>query len=96
LTGKHRPDGPEVDSPRREGASKYLDGRGIALLAALDEIAAAARRLSRRSLAWLRAQPTVVAPIASARQPGQLAELPMIEFSSSPPELEQLDATSRQ
>ncbi len=27
------------------------------------------------ALAWLRAQPTVVAPIASARDPEQLAEL---------------------
>ena len=40
LTGKYRDGGAEVDSPRAEGAAAYLDDRGRAVLAALDEIAA--------------------------------------------------------
>ena len=44
------------------------------------------------ALAWLLAQPTVVAPIASARTPEQLAELlPMAELQLLPDELTQLD-----
>ncbi len=40
LTGKYRDGGPEVDSPRAQGALAYLDDRGRAVLAVLDEIAA--------------------------------------------------------
>ena len=76
LTGKYRPDGPAVQSARAEGAQTYLDARGIAVLAALDEIAAAhATSLAAVALAWLLARPAVVAPIASARTPEQLADL---------------------
>ncbi|HEX5810966.1 MAG TPA: aldo/keto reductase, partial [Pseudonocardia sp.] len=76
LTGKYRDGGPEVDSPRAEGALAYLDDRGRAVLAVLDEIAAGHEvAVAAVALAWLAAQPTVVAPIASARNTGQLADL---------------------
>ena len=93
LTGKYRPGGPPVDSPRSKGASGYLDERGIAVLGALDEIAAShGVSVAAVALAWLLAQPTVVAPIASARTPEQLAELlPMAELQLLPDELTQLD-----
>jgi aryl-alcohol dehydrogenase-like predicted oxidoreductase len=96
LTGKYRPDGPEVDSPRASGAREYLDGRGLAVLAALDEIAADRDApVAAVSLAWLAAQPTVGAVIASARNPEQLAELlPMADLELSPDELDRLDAAS--
>jgi aryl-alcohol dehydrogenase-like predicted oxidoreductase len=75
LAGKQRPDS-QHDSPRAGSARAYLDERGIALLAVLDEIAAAHdTTVAAVSLAWLRAQPGVVAAIASARTPEQLAEL---------------------
>ncbi|HEX3781095.1 MAG TPA: aldo/keto reductase [Pseudonocardiaceae bacterium] len=75
LTGKYRP-GVEVDSPRAGGAKQYLDERGLRVLAALDEVAAAHdTTVAAVSLAWLAAQPTVVAPIASARDTEQLADL---------------------
>ncbi|KAF0245389.1 MAG: Aldo/keto [Planctomycetota bacterium] len=75
LTGKYRP-GKPVDSVRSTGASAYLDARGLRVLAALDEIAAAHKTtVAAVALAWLRVQPTVGAPIASARTPAQLAEL---------------------
>jgi aryl-alcohol dehydrogenase-like predicted oxidoreductase len=76
LTGKYRPGGPEVASARAGSASEYLDDRGIAILAVLDEIAAAhGTTVAAVALAWLAAQPGVVAPIASARTPEQLADL---------------------
>jgi len=75
LTGKYR-SGLEVDSPRAAGAGAYLDARGERVLAALDDVAAAhGTSVTAVSLAWLRQQPTVVAPIASARTPDQVEDL---------------------
>ena len=73
LTGKYRP-GAQVESARAGGAAEYLnDPRNVELLSTLDEIAKA-HDVPQASvaLAWLRAQPTVVAPIASARTLEQL------------------------
>ncbi|MEU6776516.1 aldo/keto reductase [Streptomyces sp. NPDC046759] len=76
LTGKYRP-GTTVDSARAGGASKHLDSeRGRQVLTALDEIAAAHDApVATVALAWLAAQPTVTAPIASARTVDQLPAL---------------------
>jgi aryl-alcohol dehydrogenase-like predicted oxidoreductase len=76
LTGKYRSREANAGSPRAEGAVAYLDHRGERVLAALDEIAAAhGGSPAAVSLAWLAAQPTVAAPIASARNLEQLADL---------------------
>ncbi|WP_345763364.1 aldo/keto reductase [Diaminobutyricibacter sp. McL0608] len=75
LTGKYR-DGVTIDSPRAGGAAQYLHDRGRSVLAVLDEIAnARGASVASVALAWLAAQPTVVAPIASARNTQQLADL---------------------
>ena len=76
LTGKYRPGGEEIDSPRAESARAYLDDGGGAVLDRLDELAAAHEvSVAAVALAWLRAQPRVVAPIASARTTEQLAQI---------------------
>jgi aryl-alcohol dehydrogenase-like predicted oxidoreductase len=76
LTGKYRPDGSAGDSPRAEGARAYLDNGGAPVLDALDEVAAARdTTVAAVALAWLRAQPHVVAPIASARTTDQLEQI---------------------
>lgn len=68
LTGKYRPGGEPVDSPRAEGARAYLDERGERMLAALDEIAAAHEtEPAAVALAWLREQDTV---LSRSRAPG--------------------------
>jgi aryl-alcohol dehydrogenase-like predicted oxidoreductase len=92
LTGKYRPNGAAVDSPRAQRAVARLDERGLAVLAALDEVAAAHHATQAAvALAWLLAQPTVVAPIASARTVAQLDELlAFTALSLSPRELEAL------
>ncbi len=97
LTGKYRPGGPPVASPRAAGVAEYLDARGEAVLAALDEVAAAhGTSQAAVALAWLRAQPTVLAPIASATSAEQLAELlASVELALGAGELERLDAASR-
>jgi aryl-alcohol dehydrogenase-like predicted oxidoreductase len=96
LTGKYRPDGPAVDSVRAEGAAKYLDERGRAVLAALDQDAAEHdTTVAATALAWVAAQPTIVAPIASARTVEQLAGLlPMTEIELTADQLRVLDEAS--
>ncbi|WP_445524969.1 aldo/keto reductase [Streptomyces cyslabdanicus] len=76
LTGKYRP-GTTVDSARAQGAAKHLETeRGRNVLAALDEVARAHdAEVATVALAWLAAQPTVAAPIASARTVEQLPAL---------------------
>ncbi|MEU6061053.1 aldo/keto reductase [Streptomyces sp. NPDC047097] len=76
LTGKYRP-GTEVDSARAGGAAKHLESdRGRKVLAALDRVAEAhGAEPATVALAWLAAQPTVAAPIASARTVEQLPAL---------------------
>ncbi|MFF0520215.1 aldo/keto reductase [Actinomadura nitritigenes] len=73
LTGKYRP-GAEVDSPRAGRAGEYLKTeRGRRVLAALDLVAEEqGAPVATVALAWLAAQPTVAAPIASARTLEQL------------------------
>jgi len=97
LTGKYRRDGQQPDSPRAAGVrAKYLNERGFAVLDALEEIAAAHHSsVAAVSLAWLVAQPAVLAPIASATSPEQLHELldsTRLELSAA--EIERLSSAS--
>lgn len=96
LTGKYRP-GAQVDSARAAGAGKHLDtDRGPRVLAALDEVAKArGAEVATVALAWLAAQPTVAAPIASARTVEQLPALLAVgEFELTAAEVSALTAAS--
>jgi aryl-alcohol dehydrogenase-like predicted oxidoreductase len=97
LTGKYRPGGQKGDSPRAEAARAYLDDGGREVLAALDEVAAAHETsVAAVAIAWLRAHPHVVAPIASARTVEQLEEiLPGATLQLTPDEVNRLSATTR-
>ena len=76
LTGKYRPGGELPQSERAEDAAPYLDDRGAAVLDALDTVAARhSVPPAAAALAWLTAQPTVAAAVASARTVEQLHEL---------------------
>jgi aryl-alcohol dehydrogenase-like predicted oxidoreductase len=97
LTGKYRP-GATVDSPRAAGAGRHLESeRGRRVLTVLDEIAASRGvAVASVALAWLAAQPTVAAPIASARVVEQLPALVAgAELRLGDAELARLDAASR-
>ncbi len=97
LSGKYRRDGAEVDSPRAAGVRESsFNERGFAVLDALDEIAAAHDApVAAVALAWLLAQPTVLAPIASATSTEQLAQLlACAELELSPAALDRLSAAS--
>ena len=77
LTGKYRStDADGQGSPRATGAAKYATEDGLRIIDALEEIGNAhGASIAATSLAWLRAQPTVAAPIASASRVEQVADL---------------------
>lgn len=76
LSGKYREPGDLGKSPRGARVKPYLDGKGPAVLAVMDRIAAeTGATLSQIALAWVAAQPGVTAPIASATSVEQLDEL---------------------
>jgi len=94
LTGKYRAGVTEVDSKRAAGAREYANDKNFAVLAAIDEIAKAHNAsLAAIALAWLRAQPTVSAPIASARTVEQVHEIVQI-IDLTADEVEKLNTVS--
>lgn len=76
LTGKYRSEADLGKSVRGGRMSALLQGKGGAVLAAMDEISAeTGASLARIALAWLAAQEGVTAPIASATSIEQLDDL---------------------
>jgi aryl-alcohol dehydrogenase-like predicted oxidoreductase len=76
LTGKYRSEKDFGKSPRGTGMKKYLDARGLRILAALDAAAAERKATPAQvALAWLLARPGITAPIASATSHAQLDEM---------------------
>jgi aryl-alcohol dehydrogenase-like predicted oxidoreductase len=96
LTGKYRSKADLTKSARGKDAAKYLNDRGLSVLAALDEVAAAHDATATRvAIAWLMARPSVTAPIASATSIEQLQELlkaTTLELSAD--EIQELDRAS--
>ena len=94
LTGKYRSEADLGKSPRgARSIPKYLNERGLRILAALDEVAAElGSRPAPVALAWLMAKPTVTAPIASATTPDQVSELvAATRLTLSPDQVRRLD-----
>nr|MDA8436585.1 aldo/keto reductase [Actinomycetales bacterium] len=81
------------------GVTALVDERGERGERIVDALGTVAERHGVRqaavALAWLRTRPAVVAPIASARTPGQLAELlPMTTLELGTDDLELLEEVS--
>jgi aryl-alcohol dehydrogenase-like predicted oxidoreductase len=98
LSGKYRQAADAGKSAAR-GASvidQYLNPRGLRILQALDAVAADHdANPARVALAWLIARPGLVAPIASATTPTQLADLvAATRLALSAAEIATLDAAS--
>jgi aryl-alcohol dehydrogenase-like predicted oxidoreductase len=77
LTGKYR-SGADADKSARgkTTVSKYLNERGLRILAALDQAAAATGSTPGQvAIAWLLTRPGIASPIASATSLAQLNEL---------------------
>jgi aryl-alcohol dehydrogenase-like predicted oxidoreductase len=97
LTGKYRSEADFSKSPRgARGIPKYMNPRGMRVLAGLDEVAAETHaEPAAVALAWLMAKPSVTAPIASATKPEHVATLvaaTRLELTKG--QVERLDAAS--
>jgi aryl-alcohol dehydrogenase-like predicted oxidoreductase len=93
LSGKYR-EGKVVESVRAEGVKEFAIPKGYATLAVMDEIAAAHKSsVSAVSLAWLRSNPQLSTPIASARTVEQLKEIVQI-IELTPDEVASLNTVS--
>jgi aryl-alcohol dehydrogenase-like predicted oxidoreductase len=76
LTGKYRNEEDLGKSVRGKGISKYMDAKGMNILAALDEVSAKYQTSPAAvALAWLMTRPAITAPIASATSEDQLKDL---------------------
>jgi len=97
LSGKYR--GPEdftKSAARGDEMDKYLNDRGLRILAALDAVAKARNsKPAEVAIAWLIARPGIVAPIASATSVDQLQDLiNATELDLSAQDIEQLNQAS--
>lgn len=98
LTGKYRSEADLGKSVRGGRAAGYMSGNGPRVLAALDEVAAEAGATPAQvALAWVAAQPSVTAPIASATSVAQLQELlGVLTLELSAEQIERLNAASKE
>ncbi len=98
LTGKYRSAADAAKSARGQGiVDKYLNERGLRILAALDEVAGRhGASPASVALAWQIARPSITAPIASATTVGQLGELvAATRLTLDGADLERLNTASR-
>lgn len=96
LTGKYKTKA-DAQGPARAGSvGKFFDNRGEAILKALADLSRqTGAKQATISLAWLLAQPTVTAPIASATSLGQLDELlASVDLKLTSAQLDQLTQAS--
>jgi aryl-alcohol dehydrogenase-like predicted oxidoreductase len=93
LTGKYRP-GVKVESVRAEGVAEFYSDKNWAVLDKVREIAQERNLpVATIALAWLRTNPQVSTPIASARTVEQLEEIvQVVELNES--ELASLNSLS--
>ncbi|MCC9602110.1 aldo/keto reductase [Stieleria sp. JC731] len=97
LTGKYRSESDLGKSARGGGiGEKYLNDRGLTILSALDEVAAAHETVPVViSLAWLMQRPSITAPIASATSVEQLSQLvKAAEIQLTDSQVDQLNSAS--
>lgn len=97
LTGKYHGAADAQDAPRGAAVRQYLTDDGFALVGGLREIADAHQvQPASVALAWLIQRPAVVAPIASASKPEQVAPLlAAAQLTLSEDEVGKLDRLSK-
>jgi len=97
LSGKYRSEADLGKSAARAGAvGKFLNGHGLRVLAALDDIAKRhAATPAQVALAWLIARPSITAPIASATSATQVEDLAAaVKLTLDADDLARLDTVS--
>jgi aryl-alcohol dehydrogenase-like predicted oxidoreductase len=96
LTGKYKTK-EDAKGAKREGmVTKFFDDRGVRILKALGEVASETGAAQATvALAWLLAQPTILAPIASATSVEQLGSLlAAVELKLAPEQVQRLTEAS--
>ncbi|MGD2140578.1 MAG: aldo/keto reductase [Burkholderiales bacterium] len=98
LTGKYRSESDAAGKARERMVKKYLNPRGLRILDALDAVAKdTSSTPAQVAIAWLSAQPSITAPIASATSLSQLEQLfKATRLNLSKAQLAQLDQASRE
>ncbi len=96
LSGKYRSEKDLDKSPRGHGIKKYLDVRGMRILAAMDKVASEQKvELSEIAIAWLLHKPFITSAIASATKEKQLDELiHAVNLKLSNEQINELDEAS--
>ena len=96
LSGKYRSKDDLGQSPRGLRSIEYLEGKGPKVLAAMEGVAAeTGAAMATVALAWLKVQPGITAPIASATSMKQLKELiAALSLDLSPGQIEALNTAS--
>jgi aryl-alcohol dehydrogenase-like predicted oxidoreductase len=96
LTGKYRSLDDTKGVKRGSRVEKYFDERGMRILKALKQVAdETGAEQAAISLAWLLAQPTITAPIASATSTKQMESLfAAVELTLSEAQMQQLTEAS--
>ena len=96
LTGKYRSEADLAQRARGQFVKKYMNERGFAILAALDEVGnELGATPAQVALAWLMARPSITAPIVSATSVEQWQEIARAaELKLSGSAIERLDAAS--
>ncbi len=96
LTGKYRTEADKSKSVRGGRMDAYMQGKGPAVLAALDEVSARLGATQAQvALAWIMAKPAIAAPIASATSADQVKDLMRaLSLSLSADDIAALDRAS--
>lgn len=96
LSGKYRTSA-DLTGARAGAVKKWVEGKGPGVLATMDAVAAeTGASLAAIALAWLREQPGITAPIASASKPEQVADLiAAATLSLTPDQLSRLTSAGR-
>jgi aryl-alcohol dehydrogenase-like predicted oxidoreductase len=96
LTGKYRSEADKAKSLRGGRMDKYMQGKGPAVLAVLDDVAARTKATQAQiALAWVMTKLPTGAPIASATSVAQLNELMgALNVTLSDGDMEALDRAS--
>ena len=97
LTGKYRSRADMEGQTRGPRVEKYLNDYGFGVVASLDEVAKRHdAKPGQIAMAWLMARPAVTAPIASATNLDQLAELmKSAEIRLDAADIQRIDAASK-
>jgi hypothetical protein len=96
LTGKYRSKADLGKSTRGDRAEQYLDGNGMSVLSALDQVhAETGAPLAAIALAWTNAQPGIAVTLASATSVKQLNEqVPALHLELTRDQIDRLDEAS--